>query len=488
LKDVGSGTDPSDPSASRTLAATMRLGQLVARAPLIVWSVNTEGVVTLSEGAGLSALGLKPGEAVGQRVRDQYPDVSPGLTLMERALAGEACGEVMEVRGVVLDVQYFPDRDETGAIVGATGIALDVTMRQRLQEQVQRAAEEWKATFDAVQSPLLLLDPRGVVKRLNRAARDLWGGDHPFQEIVGRPLSDRTGEPWLAITLAAAEGGRTLVASSVSATDEGGRTWDVSANPFESPAGEPSVIVLARDVSAMVALQQSLRRSESMSAMGALLAGVAHEVRNPLFGISAAIDAFENEFRDRRELVEYGGLLRAEVARLTTLMHDRLEYGRPAEAPLGPGRLADVVERAVRSCALAARQKAVALVTDMAPSLPPVLMDSDRLVQVFQNVLQNAVQHTPAGGEVKIAAAPGAAGEVCCQVADTGPGVRPQDRARVFEPFFTRRSGGTGLGLSIVQRIVDEHGGRVTMANRPEGGAVVTIDLRAAPPDATETR
>jgi signal transduction histidine kinase len=462
------------------LATITRIGQLVSRAPLIIWSVDTEGVVTLSEGAGLTALGLRPGEAVGQRVHDQYSDVQPGLTLMERALAGETCSAIMDARGVLLDVQYFPDRDETGAIVGATGVAVDVTVRQRLQEQVQRAAEEWRATFDAVQSPLLLLDDGGLVKRLNRAARDLWG-DHPFQEIVGRPLSDRTAEPWLAIARAAAEAGRTLASASVSVSDEAGRTWDVAANPFESPAGEPSVIVLARDVSPMVALQQSLRRSESMSAMGTLLAGVAHEVRNPLFGISAAIDAFENEFRDRRELVEYGGLLRAEVARLTTLMHDLLEYGRPTEAPLGPGRLEPVIEQAVRSCALAARQKSVALVTELAPDLPEVLMDPDRLMQVFQNVLQNAVQHTPAGGEVRIAGTRGAAGAVRCLVSDTGPGVRPQDCARVFEPFFTRRSGGTGLGLSIVQRIVDEHGGRVSMGNRPEGGALVTIELRAAP-------
>jgi signal transduction histidine kinase len=469
-----------DAGASST-ASALRLGQLVARAPLILWSVSRDGVVTLSEGSGLAALGVRPGQLVGLRVRDLYGDISPGLALMERAIAGEACGGLVDARGVLLDVQYFPDRDDKGTVVGATGIAVDVTVRKRLQEQVHRAAEEWKATFDAVGSPLLLLDHQGLVKRLNRAARDLWGEDR-FQEVVGRPVTLRAGEPWLSIAGAAAEASRTLAPTSASARDEAGRTWDVTASPFESPSGGPSVIVLARDVSATVALQQSLRRSEGMSAMGALLAGVAHEVRNPLFGISSAIDAFEHEFRDRREFVEYGNLLRAEVARLSTLMNDLLEYGRPAEAPLAPGALAEVIEQAVRSCALAARRKTVALVTELAPALPPVLMDPDRLVQVFQNVLQNAVQHTPAGGEVRVTAAPGAAGAVRCEVSDTGPGLRPQDCARVFEPFFTRRTGGTGLGLSIVQRIVDEHGGGVRIANRAEGGAVVTIDLRAAAP------
>jgi signal transduction histidine kinase len=124
----------------------------------------------------------------------------------------------------------------------------------------------------------------------------------------------------------------------------------------------------------------------------------------------------------------------------------------------------------------------VELVTEVAPDLPLVAMEASRLVQVFQNVVENAVQHSPRGGTVKVSAAPAAngAGGVSCLVSDSGPGFRPEDRARAFEPFFTRRRGGTGLGLSIVQRIAEEHGGTVTLANGPDGGALVGIDLPAA--------
>ena len=113
--------------------------------------------------------------------------------------------------------------------------------------------------------------------------------------------------------------------------------------------------------------------------------------------------------------------------------------------------------------------------------LPAVYADRQRVVQVFQNLVQNAIQHSPPGSRVNIAA--GAAPEgraIWCAVRDAGPGFAPEDLRRLFEPFYSRRQGGTGLGLSIAQRIVEQHGGRIEAHNHPEGGAVVTVTLPAA--------
>lgn len=232
-------------------------------------------------------------------------------------------------------------------------------------------------------------------------------------------------------------------------------------------------------------LQASLRRSETMSAMGALVAGVAHEVRNPLFGISSILDAMDARLGAREEYQRYVSVLRGQLDRLAELMRELLEYGRPQSLELSPGSTEDVVALAVDSCRPLAERSEVKLVNDVRRGFAPVAMDRRRLLQVFQNLIENAIQHSPRHGVVGVEAEETREDGlrwIACAVKDSGPGFRSEELARIFEPFFSRRRGGTGLGLSIVQRIVEEHGGRISVANRPEGGAVMTVRLPLSPP------
>jgi signal transduction histidine kinase len=230
-------------------------------------------------------------------------------------------------------------------------------------------------------------------------------------------------------------------------------------------------------------LELTLRRKEAMSALGALVAGVAHEVRNPLFGISSTLDALEARLGAGTAIAPYLPTLRTETDRLSRLMNDLLEYGRPVTPGLIPEPLGPVLEEAARSCAPLAAEAGVRIETSRDMAVLAVSMDRPRLVQVFQNLVQNSIQHSAEGQSVIVAmdveARHGRSG-ACCTVRDFGPGFDPADLERLFEPFFTRRQGGTGLGLSIVQRIVHEHSGHVVAANHAEGGGVVSVWLPAA--------
>jgi len=231
-------------------------------------------------------------------------------------------------------------------------------------------------------------------------------------------------------------------------------------------------------------LAADLRRSETMSAMGALTAGVAHEVRNPLFGISSTLDAMEARFRSVTEFQRYVDVLHREVNRMNKLMGDLLEYGKPTALELVSGAVRELIAQAVNACIPLAENMGVVVTQHTRSDIPPVLTDRRRLVQVFQNLLENAIHYSPRGGRVTIAAeAVVNVGTtwIECVVRDSGPGFKLEDLPHVFEPFFTRRGGGTGLGLSIVQRIVEAHGGFIVAANRVEGGAVVIVRLPAAP-------
>lgn len=354
-----------------------------------------------------------------------------------------------------------------------------------LQRLISRSALEWRLTFDAIASPLLLVEADGRIIRMNEAARELGGVS--YEGAIHHPLAV-LGEdhPWRMVRalLPEAAGGRRV---SAQAKDGTGRTWDVSVSPVVGPDGGRWSVVVILDVTDTVRLQESLRRSETMSAMGALVAGVAHEVRNPLFGISATLDAFESKFKRRTEYRRYMDVLRERVGRLNALMQQLLDYGKPPRLDLAEACPREVMAAAADACAPLAVQAGVEIDLEATPDVPILKIDRGRIIQVLENLLENAVQHTPQGGMVRCRAQ--AAGEgVRFSVEDGGPGFRLEDLDRLFEPFFTRRRGGTGLGLSIVQRIVEQHGGQVIAANRPEGGAVMTVTLPADCEDRLRSR
>lgn len=234
-------------------------------------------------------------------------------------------------------------------------------------------------------------------------------------------------------------------------------------------------------------LQASLRRSETMSALGVLVAGVSHEVRNPLFGISSTLDAMEARFKERKEYQHYLDVLREQSNRLSRLAQELFDYGRRSGPAQVPGAVDEAIgAQAVRACAPMARQSGIKIIDSTPRGLEPIFMDPVLLLRVFQNLLENAIQHSPSGGTVAVGAeAVDRDGKawIECTVSDSGPGFRQEDLPRIFEPFFTRRRGGTGLGLAIVQRIVEDHGGVVLAENRPEGGAMMTVRLPACRPD-----
>jgi PAS domain S-box-containing protein len=378
------------------------------------------------------------------------------------------------------DRDFRPDDLEfLQAMANILAVALE---QEELQQKISKSSYEWRITFDAMPHPVLLVEPDGHIVRLNEAARELAGLS--FAEILRRTAGTiRDAEPWrtIASLLRHEE-------ATAQVRDEQGRTWVLSLSPVISPEGQRGVVVVARDVTDLVRLQESLRRSETMSAMGVLVAGVAHEVRNPLFGISATLSAFTTRFKRRTEYRRYVEVLQGEVDRLNALMQDLLEYGKPLRLMLETGRAEEVMQAAVAACAPLAEQAEVEIALAAGPGagsgLPAVVLDRKRMTQVFQNLLANAIQHSPPGGRLAFRAEPAMVGEqagVLFTVEDAGPGFPPDALDHVFEPFFTRRRGGTGLGLSIVQRIVDQHQGEIVAANRPEGGAVVTVTLPLKP-------
>lgn len=380
-----------------------------------------------------------------------------------------------------------PEIDEDGLLVSVFGTLRDVTQqkvteedRSLLQDRVQRVAREWSQTFDAIEVPIFLLRWNGTVRRLNLAAADLVEGG--FVGALDHPLGSLDdGEPWRSADELVAdvrEAGRSLFREVRDPST--GATWHLTVSPAipENPKASRWYVAIFRDVTELFRLQETLRRSETMSAMGALVARVAHEVRNPLFGISATVDALTAELGRDERLAEYLDVLRGEVGRMSRVMKDLLGYGRSVSLEVTRGPLGQIVDAALAACRSVASSAGVTLSSALSDELPEIACDRGRIQQVFQNLIENAVQVSDAGKSVVIRSVVDLNdGSVTVRIEDRGPGLMGEDPGRLAEPFYSRRQGGTGLGLWIVQRILSEHGGRLSLLDRDGGGAVAEVWL-----------
>lgn len=388
-----------------------------------------------------------------------------------------------ELQPVALLVARRLPRGSSGAFIVNLVDLASVHRSERwgkLLQDFELAASEWRRTFDAVELPIAIIDAEQNVTRINRAARMLVGKQ--YSEIIGKPLGDLGAtEPWKSIVDLAIEVRRTGSPAARQVRDPYNRTLDVLTMLFNSDdPSDARVIAIVWDVSALIDLQIRLDQQKTMATMGALVAGVAHEVRNPLFAISATIDALETIAAP--ELKEYFEVLREEIDRMTALMQDLLAYGRPAAPVFQVTTVASVIDAAVRATNAVAQKQHVTVRKDVTSEVL-IAADSERLTRAVQNLIDNAVQHSPAGSEVVVSAKtakPARMTSVDISVTDHGPGFAEDIIPHVFEPFFSRRKGGTGLGMSLVQQIVTEHGGEISVGNIESGGGVVTIRLAVA--------
>jgi signal transduction histidine kinase len=224
--------------------------------------------------------------------------------------------------------------------------------------------------------------------------------------------------------------------------------------------------------------EDAVRRSDRLAALGQLSAGLAHELRNPLGTMKASAEMLLHNVGGENEVArELAGFIFTEVDRTNSLITRFLQFARPLELRCDNADLAQTIDRAI---ALVEREtKAVAIYKNYEPEIAPFPFDAELMERVFYNLILNAVQATAPGGAVTVKTR-AAAGAVEVAVIDRGVGIDAQQRDSIFNPFFTTKPEGVGLGLAIVSKIVDEHGGKITVESEPGKGSVFHVLLPGA--------
>jgi len=267
----------------------------------------------------------------------------------------------------------------------------------------------------------------------------------------------------------------------------------VTAPLFDHGGTVGAAVAVLRDISRIRELEAEVRRGETLAAAGRMAVGLAHEIRNPLGAIRGAVQLLARELAPGSRFGEYTQVLIQEVDRVNRIIEQLLDLARPVQLRTAPLNLHQLLERVALLAAEGAQAQGVTIVRRYDPSLPPILGDEDRLVQVFHNLVRNALDAMKGGGRLtlgtRISLSPvfakmdlgaGQRSMVEVQVTDEGTGIPARVQAKVFDPFFTTKERGLGLGLALCHRILEEHKGAVRIDSVEGRGTTVTCFLPIA--------
>ena len=360
------------------------------------------------------------------------------------------------------------------AVTAQVAVALE---NAHLLELLSIGKYEWEITVDSIPQAICIVDAHGAVRRGNRV----------FASLIDSPVTALPGRPWTTLVPAAWAGPLAGILAAPGGPPVELRTGDrvflASAFPMAMFGG---AFVLLDDVTEKRRLQDQLIQSEKMSAIGQLIAGVAHDLNNPLASVVGFADFLSESVEVPPGLAEPLRVIRQEAERAANIVRNLLSFARRQEGERQRQSLRPILESTVQLLRNQLMASRIELVFEAEPGLPEVEVHANQIKQVFVNIINNAAQaimgHRSSGGRVTVLAQCQPDG-VTISFSDNGPGIPAAVAQRVFEPFFSTKSEGegTGLGLSICHGIVNEHGGTMTVdPGGSGGGATFTVELPAA--------
>jgi len=359
--------------------------------------------------------------------------------------------------------------------------------QQRYQD-INRLATQTDNILRSIGLTVVVVDASGTVTRWNRAAEEMWGiSDREatrctYAELIGEfDLPEDETNNMLAWMAEVRETGHARQRYKVvlHPRRRGVVTTNLLLSPLIDRQGErQGVILIIEDVTHETRMESEIGRIRRLADIGQLAAKMAHEVRNPLSSIKGAAQLMRNEYEDLAPFREFLDIIIDEVNHLSKITTDLLDFARPLQMERRPTSANDLIERTIQLFGDSLRQGRVKINYRPQEDLPTMECDPKQIEQVFRNIVINAMQAMPSGGDLAITTYHDMDKEsitVC--FCDTGVGVPEKKFEEIFQPFMTTKTKGTGLGLSIVKRIIENHHGEIDLTSRIDEGTCFSITL-----------
>ena len=487
--------------------------------PMTIWTVDLEGRITsanrawsqFAENNGAPAIAPE-GAVIGCSVIDSVSDASArdqierAMTLLRERVVPVVrwefpCNSPEEERVFLMQVTALSEHDR---VTGFTFCTVDITPSHRSREALintgialaeaisldrvyEEVAHQLRRAVPSTGFVIALADDETAEFRVNHQQ----GYDNaPVGEL---PLEKRLTRTWLEalatghVVRENSSAGLEITAPLISTEGVLGAIT-LCAEPIESEQmleeAERVLAVIAAQTAVAIERAWLVRRVEQkrrLEAIGEVAAGVAHELRNPLFGISSAAQLLRFRAQDDPVVDKNVGRILREVERLNRMVTSLLDFGRPHAAHLAPGDPElvwdDILEG--ERARLEGKQLSLRRVRPAQPTRG--LLDPEQLGQVLRNVLVNACDASPEGGELLLHGQVSTVGGWRCRLTNGGPAIPPDVLPHVFEFFYSTKTGGTGIGLALCQRIMDEHGGTIAIDSVAETGTTLMLSLPPIP-------
>ena len=380
--------------------------------------------------------------------------------------------------------------------VNQAGIAIENAQlyedwQQRYQD-INRLATQTDNILRSIGMTVAVVDAAGVVTRWNRAAEEMWGiSDTEATHLSYAGLVERFGLPeaeaanlidWMEDVRSTGHA-RQRYKVTLHPRRRGQVVTNLLFSPLIDRYGErQGIILIIEDVTHETRMETEIGRIRRLADIGQLAAKMAHEVRNPLSSIKGAAQLMRNEYEDLAPFREFLDIIIDEVNHLSKITTDLLDFARPLQLELQWAGLNDLVDKTLALYRDMLRESRVKVRFRPEQELPQILCDAKQIEQVIRNIIINAMQAMPAGGDLAITTYhEQEKGSVTVCFCDTGVGIPEHKFDDIFQPFMTTKTKGTGLGLSIVKRIVENHHGDIDLTSRVGEGTCfsVTLPIRA---------
>ncbi len=451
--------------------------------------IDGKGLIKAFNPAAERLFGYPAAEVLGQNVKLLMP--GPDRDQHDRYLANyletgipRIIGTGREVRGQRKDGSTFPlhlsvGRMELDGEPAFTGILHDLSRRVEIEEALRKSEERLRSIVESAVDGIVVIDDRGTIQSFNPSAERLFG--YRLNEVLGHNVSMLMPSPdrerhdgYIHHYLATGEQKIIGIGREVTGLRKDGTTFPVHLSVGEMVTeGRRSFTGILHDLSDRVSLENRLAEQKSLAKLGEMAAVVAHEVKNPIAGIRGALQVITSrmpaEQRDRGVLID----IIARLDALNRIVQDMLMFARPRALRQEPISL-DVLLGDTAS--LIQRDPSMSHLKIDVSGAAEISGDREMLQVVFQNILMNAAQAMEGRGRIQVTVARDA-GHCRVAIADQGPGMPEDVRAKAFDAFFTTKHRGTGLGLPIARRVIEAHGGTIQIVAPPAGGTMVSIDL-----------